>query len=672
MKNLKVYISILVFIFTSFTAFSQLEGNAYTCKITNNNPNSLAELNVRRPGECMFVVAGDFSTWRYDGTLTLGARWVAATTETDPFAWKLVGNTVSGSDAIGTNNATSLKFKVNTARVGEFLTDGKFGIGTTSPTHGLTVNGVGDMAVYGVFSPKSILGKSLTLGQYGQFEFNGDFNIYRFGHSNSINAGFYNFNMFPNNKITVNGSAQYGDVTLNALTSGKTIPAPGTLDGDFVITGLSGGLGALSQGITTGGDAYLQALPVSGSSPKQLVLQRQGGKTLVGVQTSTDGDAIVEIGKTGAGAMGGYMTLRNESPSATNNATGIGFKIGSEFVSGFSSAQIIAQSIGGFDTDLIFRTYNGSPVNVAQMKSTGVLNVLNGYQVGGAATLGNVLRGNGTNFVSAKLLPSDLEQQSATTNQILEWNGTIWAPVTRPTGLTGVGAFQTSENSTGLSISGTDVRLHAAGFNGVGGINQTAQILNAGTARKTITSNSASGAGSVNFDNEDATKTAGFQFTEALGTVVLGNMYATGNATSSNVIISNVVATVVKEMVRYVGQSNTTIYSGATTYTTPAAITTSYDATNVTNKSTSYNLSDGAALNLEDPTTLDNGTIVSFTATNLTTNATINTPSGTDDFWNNGASSASAILTITSGTVKTGKCEVHSVGGTKYWIVTIY
>jgi hypothetical protein len=39
---------------------------------------------------------------------------------------------------------------------------------------------------------------------------------------------------------------------------------------------------------------------------------------------------------------------------------------------------------------------------------TGVVNATTGYQVNGAATTGNVLRGNGTNFVSAQLQASDL------------------------------------------------------------------------------------------------------------------------------------------------------------------------------------------------------------------------------------------------------------------------
>jgi len=57
-------------------------------------------------------------------------------------------------------------------------------------------------------------------------------------------------------------------------------------------------------------------------------------------------------------------------------------------------------------TDIIFGVNNAQ---VAAMKSGGVLDVVTGLRINSTATSGNVLRGNGTNFVSAALSSTDLK-----------------------------------------------------------------------------------------------------------------------------------------------------------------------------------------------------------------------------------------------------------------------
>jgi hypothetical protein len=72
---------------------------------------------------------------------------------------------------------------------------------------------------------------------------------------------------------------------------------------------------------------------------------------------------------------------------------------------------------------LNFTKRSGSTsTSVASIKDTGVLNVTGGYQLGGAAASGNVLRGNGTNFVSAQLSAGDLSNGTSGSGQVVLTN----------------------------------------------------------------------------------------------------------------------------------------------------------------------------------------------------------------------------------------------------------
>ncbi len=55
--------------------------------------------------------------------------------------WGLNGNSVSGTDFLGTTNNASLIFKTNGSEAARFLGNGNFGIGTFAPTEKLEVNG---------------------------------------------------------------------------------------------------------------------------------------------------------------------------------------------------------------------------------------------------------------------------------------------------------------------------------------------------------------------------------------------------------------------------------------------------------------------------------------------------------------------------------------------------
>lgn len=73
----------------------------------------------------------------------------------------------------------------------------------------------------------------------------------------------------------------------------------------------------------------------------------------------------------------------------------------------------------------------------------GIVNVVTGYRIGGAATSGNVLRGNGTNFVSATLATSDLSDIGTfnlnTSGTIKTTNVTVASSKTTGSGIFGGG-----------------------------------------------------------------------------------------------------------------------------------------------------------------------------------------------------------------------------------------
>lgn len=113
-----------------------------------------------------------------------------------------------------------------------------------------------------------------------------------------------------------------------------------------------------------------------------------------------------------------------------------------------------------------------------------------------------------------------IDPNGASSNQVLTWNGTTWTPATNTSESTTIGAFQSSGNSNGLTLSGTDIRLHAATISTPGGVNVGQQTFGVGSGTKIF-----NGTGSKQLDvdgNTDATA-AGIGFTQ-LGTDVIGYM----------------------------------------------------------------------------------------------------------------------------------------------------
>ena len=244
------------------------------------------------------------------------------------------------------------------------------------------------------------------------------------------------------------------------------------------------------------------------------------------------------------------------------------------------------------------------------------------------------------------------------------------------TAVTKAGTFKTTGSAKGLSTEGDSLMLHAAGYTTPGGISLLDQFLGKGTKYLSKPLNGVSTALVLYNDSAadgDLGEGIGMDFLGG-GETPMASLYATQNdvtGSSLNVNVRNSVGTTT--MVKYDGEQKLTTHTGLQTVENITVVSGILDGSLYVNKASSYNLLSGATLLLEQPSTKPDGTFVNFTATNVTgSNCAINTTSGVNEFWNNGSATSSPDVIITTGSVKTGKAEVHTVGGTKYWVITIF
>ena len=241
--------------------------------------------------------------------------------------------------------------------------------------------------------------------------------------------------------------------------------------------------------------------------------------------------------------------------------------------------------------------------------------------------------------------------------------------------ITKAGIFKTASNAKGISTSGDSLSLHATTYITPGAISLSDQFL--GQGKKTVSkeSNGVSTAlvvyNSLAADG-DLAEGIGMDFLGG-GETPMASLYATQNdITGSTLTVNTRSASGQTAMTIYNGEAKTTTNVG---FQINPSITVSgiMDATLNNNKSSSYILLSGSTLLLPDPTTLPDGTYVNFTSTNVTGSSTIiNTTSGAAEFWLSGGAAAISDVTILIGSVKTGKAEVQTISGTKYWVITIY
>lgn len=199
-----------------------------------------------------------------------------------------------------------------------------------------------------------------------------------------------------------------------------------------------------------------------------------------------------------------------DRPYSTSGRTGM------NFVSGAIRFDINSATAATFPLSGGFNFGSGTFTATA-----GVVNAQTGFRINDVATSGNYLRGNGTNLVLSGLLPADLTQSGASTNQVLGWNGSIWTPQTNTSESTSIGSFNNSGTSNGLSLSGTALSLHAATISTPGAVNTGQQTFTSGAGSKYF---NGTGTAQISVDgNTDATE-AGINFTQVGGADIMAQM----------------------------------------------------------------------------------------------------------------------------------------------------
>ena len=261
-------------------------------------------------------------------------------------------------------------------------------------------------------------------------------------------------------------------------------------------------------------------------------------------------------------------------------------------------------------------------------------------------------------------------------NDVMKWStvNSEWEVGQISSSLT-TGAFKTTSTPKGLSIAGDSLMLHPAGYTAPGAISLSDQFL--GQGKKTVSKEANGVTTALVLYNAlaadgDLGEGVGMDFLGGGETPMAGIYAAQNDVTGStlNVNVRNAVGLVT--MLEMNGETKTITYSG---FQVNPSITISgiVDATLDANKSSSYILLSGSSLFLPNPANMTNGTYVNITTTNVTgSNAVINTISASAEFWVSGASTASSDIIFAVGAVKTGKLEVQTISGTKYWVLSLF
>jgi hypothetical protein len=225
--------------------------------------------------------------------------------------------------------------------------------------------------------------------------------------------------------------------TVGAQTIGSFIDASGATISDFFLN--SNGFTVNGVGFTT-----ITQLPAA--------------------NTSADGLALVNTTAATSG---------NQQFSPRLRLTGQGWKTASTAASETVDWIIENQPAPGSTapgTNLVFSWQsNGVGYGAAfEMESTGAVNVSLGYQIAGSATSGNVLRGDGTNFISATLAIGDLATIATNTVVVNNTSGSA-APTAQAVSscaAAGDALIWTTNAGFGCNTSITAAAVPASGITG--------------------------------------------------------------------------------------------------------------------------------------------------------------------------------------------------------------
>ncbi len=276
----------------------------------------------------------------------------------------------------------------------------------------------------------------------------------------------------PSYKLDVNGTAKANTLALTANTASTN-----TTTGTLIVTGGAGVSGNVYAttffGAGTGLTGTASSLSIGGSSGSvgNAVTFNNGGSGAAS-GTTFNGSTAVTISHNSIGALalaGGTLTGQLTSTLAWNAATGSGqiyingatgnridFNTNGVGAPAFTTRSagtkiVLYPNVGASSVDFAlgiennnlwfstvdntnggFKWYHGT-TNTMSLLATGILSVVTGFRINNAATSGQYLRGNGTNFVSSAIQAADvptLNQNTTGSAGSVAWSGITSKPTT--------------------------------------------------------------------------------------------------------------------------------------------------------------------------------------------------------------------------------------------------
>jgi len=237
------------------------------------------------------------------------------------------------------------------------------------------------------------------------------------------------------NRIDASGNlANIGTIT-SGLINGQTISSAANFTGSVTAASFSGPLtgNVTGSAYTLIGDQTNWATYRSSTVANMLSWKNYGNGHVIFDASNATSPTGAAVNSTNSANVwtASYPTLMGWNGSST-----YGVRVDSARLADLASGLTGSPNIttGTITSGLI----NGQTISSAA-SFTGTVNAVTGYKVNGAATAGNVLRGDGTNFISATLAGSDITGQSLTktddTNVTLTLGGTPATALLRGTSI---------------------------------------------------------------------------------------------------------------------------------------------------------------------------------------------------------------------------------------------
>ncbi len=315
--------------------------------------------------------------------------------------------------------------------------------------------------------------------------------------------------------------AKIANAAANSVLVGSGSSGTGSAYTEITLGGgLSMSLGVLSSSTSSGANPSA-TIGLSANNGSASTFMRSDGTPALGVTIAPTWTGVHNF--LSAGIASTYTTQINlENTTLSTSGTKVQQSPSLEWLShvwsttataadstsAFTITNIPITSANPLTSNLTFQAGNGGTnmVTEMQLSNLGVLNLATGYQIAGAATSTNYLRGNGTNFVSSAIQAGDVP----TLNQNTTGSAAKWTTARNLAGNSTDGSANVAFANTFIVQGTADAGLSAAQFLGALGTGIVKNTTTTGVLTIAINSDlpvmSATVGGAVPSPPNDATK----------------------------------------------------------------------------------------------------------------------------------------------------------------------